>query len=180
MIEHCWGQFSKYKPPPGGGGAYIWRSDLTEGFFALPVWGAYIWRGLYMERLIFWIVRYLCYFNWNLGIHLLKVIMEEKQRNIVAAKSFFLNTGLKVNVSVRIIKRNVNRVVCRVFSLSRLFKPLFLTDLVTVLEAILKSRQPREKLQCLYGNLVSNNFRKTAFRKKNMNCKVKLRSKGFY
>ena len=39
----------KYKPP----GAYIWRGDLTEGFFALPVWGAYIWRGLYMERLIF-------------------------------------------------------------------------------------------------------------------------------
>ena len=92
--------------------------------------------------------------------------MEEKQKNIVAAKNFSLNTGLKVNVSVRIIKRNVNRVVCRVFSLSRLFKPLFLTDLVTVLEAILKSRQPREKLQCLYGNLVSNNFRKTAFLKK--------------
>ena len=30
-------------------GAYIWRGDLTEGFFALPVWEAYIWRGLYME-----------------------------------------------------------------------------------------------------------------------------------
>ena len=30
-------------------GAYIWRGDLTEGFFALPVWGAYIWRGLFSE-----------------------------------------------------------------------------------------------------------------------------------
>ena len=30
-------------------GPYIWRGDLTEVFFALPVWGAYIWRGLYME-----------------------------------------------------------------------------------------------------------------------------------
>ena len=49
-------------------GAYIWRSDLTEGFlptsspgrfslawgrgwfFALPVWGgAYIWRGLFSD-----------------------------------------------------------------------------------------------------------------------------------
>ena len=30
-------------------GAYSWRGDSTEGFFALPVWGAYIWRGLYME-----------------------------------------------------------------------------------------------------------------------------------
>ena len=26
---------------------------LTEGFFALPVWGAYIWRDLYMEGPIF-------------------------------------------------------------------------------------------------------------------------------
>ena len=40
-------------------GAYIWRGDLTEGFFALPVWGAYIWRGLHMEGLIFGILRYL-------------------------------------------------------------------------------------------------------------------------
>ena len=38
-------------------GAYIWRGDLTEGFFALPDWGAYIWRGLYMEGLIFVILR---------------------------------------------------------------------------------------------------------------------------
>ena len=30
-------------------GAYIRRGDLTEGFFALPVWGAYIWRGLFWE-----------------------------------------------------------------------------------------------------------------------------------
>ena len=34
-------------------GAYIGRVDLTGGFFVLPVWGAYIWRGLYMEGLIF-------------------------------------------------------------------------------------------------------------------------------
>ena len=37
-------------------GAYIWRGDLTEGFFALRVWGAHIWRGLYMEGLIFGIL----------------------------------------------------------------------------------------------------------------------------
>ena len=35
-------------------------------------------------------------------------------------------------------------------------------NLVKVLEAILTSRQPCEKLQCLYENLMSNNFRKTA------------------
>ena len=39
-------------------GAYIWRGDLTRVFFALPVWGDYIWRGLYMEGLIFGILRY--------------------------------------------------------------------------------------------------------------------------
>ena len=39
-------------------------------------------------------------------------------------------------------------------------------DLVTVLEAILTSRKPREKLLCLYENLMSNNFRKTAVLKK--------------
>ena len=30
-------------------GAYIWRDDLTEGFFTLLVWEAYIWRGLFSE-----------------------------------------------------------------------------------------------------------------------------------
>ena len=29
--------------------AYIWRGDLTEGFFTLPVWGTYISRGLFSE-----------------------------------------------------------------------------------------------------------------------------------
>ena len=42
-------------------GAYIWRGDLTEVFFALLVWGGYIWRGLYMEGLIFGILRYPIY-----------------------------------------------------------------------------------------------------------------------
>ena len=35
-------------------------------------------------------------------------------------------------------------------------------DPVTVFDAILTSRQTREKLQCLYENLMSNNFRRTA------------------
>ena len=30
-------------------GAYIWWGDLTEFFFASPVWWAYIWRGLFSE-----------------------------------------------------------------------------------------------------------------------------------
>ena len=34
-------------------GAYF-----NGGFFALPVWRAYIWRDLYMEGLIFGILRY--------------------------------------------------------------------------------------------------------------------------
>ena len=47
---------SKYKP-------YIWRGDLTEGFLRYEVGGGgggrfYIWRVLYMEGLIFGILRY--------------------------------------------------------------------------------------------------------------------------
>ena len=43
----------------------------------------------------------------------------------------------------------------------------FVIDPVTVFDAILTSRQTCEKLQCLYENLMSNNFRKTAVLKKN-------------
>ena len=49
------------------------------------------------------------------------------------------------------------------------------TNLVTVLEAILTSRQPSEKLQCLYENLMSSNSRKTVVLKKiYMYCKLEL------
>ena len=39
------------------GGLYL-EGRFNGGFFASPVWGAYIWRGLYMEGLIFGILRY--------------------------------------------------------------------------------------------------------------------------
>ena len=45
-------------------------------------------------------------------------------------------------------------------------RPLSRIDLVTVFDAILTSRQTREKLQCLYENLMSNNFRRMAVLKK--------------
>ena len=38
------------------------KTTRNGGFFALPVWGVYIWRGLYMEGLIFGILRYFGYF----------------------------------------------------------------------------------------------------------------------
>ena len=41
-----------------------------------------------------------------------------------------------------------------------------LIDLVTVFDTILTSRQTCEKLQCLYENLMWNNFRRTAVLKK--------------
>ena len=41
-------------------------------------------------------------------------------------------------------------------------------DLVTVFDAILTSRQTCEKLQCLYENLMSNNFPKTGL------CKISV------
>ena len=44
-------------------GAYIWRGDLTEGFLhyrigGLIFGGAYTWRGLYMNGLVFGIYIY--------------------------------------------------------------------------------------------------------------------------
>ena len=39
-------------------------------------------------------------------------------------------------------------------------------DLVSVFDAILASRHTCEKLQCLFENLMSNNFCKTIFLKK--------------
>ena len=42
---------------PRRGGLYL-EGRFNGGFFALPVSGAYIWRGLYMQGLIFGILRY--------------------------------------------------------------------------------------------------------------------------
>ena len=39
------------------GGLYL-EGRFNGGFFALSVWGAYIWRGLYLEGLIFGILLY--------------------------------------------------------------------------------------------------------------------------
>ena len=46
------GQIPSTSPP---GGLYL-EGRFNGGFFALPVWGAYIWRGLYMEGIIFGIL----------------------------------------------------------------------------------------------------------------------------
>ena len=35
------------------------EGEFNRGFFVLRVWGDYIWRGLYMEGLIFGILQYL-------------------------------------------------------------------------------------------------------------------------
>ena len=42
-----------YKSP----GGLDLEGRFNRGFFALPVWGAYIWRGLYIEGPIFGILR---------------------------------------------------------------------------------------------------------------------------
>ena len=63
---------AKYKPPRGGG-AYIWRDDLTESFLRYE-FGVLRWRGLYTEGLIFGILRYFC--ERNAGV---KKINKQKQ-----------------------------------------------------------------------------------------------------
>ena len=51
------GNFPSIRPPGGGGGLYL-EGRFNGGYFALPVWGAYIWRDLYVEGLFFGILRY--------------------------------------------------------------------------------------------------------------------------
>ena len=53
-----WGQFPSTRPR----GALYFEGQFNGGFFALQVWGAYIWRGLYMEGLIFRILWYTYFF----------------------------------------------------------------------------------------------------------------------
>ena len=43
------GHFQVSAPP---GGLYL-EGRFKGGFFVIPVWGAYIWRGLYMEGAFF-------------------------------------------------------------------------------------------------------------------------------
>ena len=47
-----------------------------------------------------------------------------------------------------------------------MFAIRYIIDPVTVFDVMLTSRQTLEKLQCLYENLMLNNFRKTAVLKK--------------
>ena len=49
------GNFQVQTPGWGGGGLYL-EGHFNGGFFALRVWGAYIWRGLHVEGLIFGIL----------------------------------------------------------------------------------------------------------------------------
>ena len=52
---------AKYKPP----GGLDLEGRFNGGFFALLVWGAYIWRGLYMGALIFGILRHIKKINYQ-------------------------------------------------------------------------------------------------------------------
>ena len=48
----------KFQVQAPRGEAYMRRGDLTEGFLRYDFAGAYIWKGLYIEGLIFGILRY--------------------------------------------------------------------------------------------------------------------------
>ena len=43
------GNFPSTSPPGGGGGGLYLEGRFNGEFFALPVWGAYTWRGLFSE-----------------------------------------------------------------------------------------------------------------------------------
>ena len=51
------GNFRVQAPPHHPGGVCL-EGRSKGGFFVIPVWGAYIWRGLYIEGLFFGILLY--------------------------------------------------------------------------------------------------------------------------
>ena len=77
---------------------------------------------------------------------------------------FWVNFVLKSFLSALTHTRNAPVKLWKKISIK--FQQEALIDLVTVFDAILTSRQTREKLQCLYENLLSNNFRRTSVPKK--------------
>ena len=90
---------SKYKPP---GGLYL-EGRFNGGFFASPVWGAYIWRGLYMEGLIFGILRYVIHKPWKcpqlpMGMSAYRNV---KIRSLSGSWNRFLWRRLLMEVSIR-------------------------------------------------------------------------------
>ena len=73
-----WGWFPSISPP---GGLNL-EGRFNGGLFALEIWGAYIWRGLYMKGLNFRILWYYkislafcaCFFQyWSLNLFLHRV-----------------------------------------------------------------------------------------------------------
>ena len=56
--QPSWSGRKKKIARAGPGGRLYLEGRFNGRFFALQVWGAYIWRGLYMEGLIFGILRY--------------------------------------------------------------------------------------------------------------------------
>ena len=61
------------------GGACIWRGDLRESFFALPVWGAYIWRGLFLEfySISIYIFGFQYREEWGVGVRTVVVVTKK-------------------------------------------------------------------------------------------------------
>ena len=59
LLLCIWGQFPRTSPPPPPRGCLYLEGWFNRGFFALRVWGAYNRRDLYMEGLIFVILRYM-------------------------------------------------------------------------------------------------------------------------
>ena len=57
VFAHCFTMYLRAIFQVQAPGCLYLEGRFNGGFFALPVWGAYIWRGLYMEGLIFGILR---------------------------------------------------------------------------------------------------------------------------
>ena len=77
-------QFSKYKLPGGGGGAYIWKGDLTEDFLHYPFGGGGggIFGGAYFQN--FTVFDFpLSSFNYLLKKNYVDIVRQENPYNFL-------------------------------------------------------------------------------------------------
>ena len=108
-----WGQFSKYKPP---GGLYL-KGQFNGGFFALRVWGAYIWKGL-----IFW---NFTIFRFNPSAHSRHSVLEENTRFYINFEpqsmfSVFIQSNPR---RLRVYTNKISSREAQVYAIMRLFYP---------------------------------------------------------
>ena len=104
-----------------------------------------------------------CYNNVFDAIWMVQVKFLNKDSSLLGLNISQVQLSTLVNLVIDFFQRGQSMHWSALYkTCQNFFSFPLLIDLVTVFDAILKSRETCEKLQCLYENLMWNNFRRTA------------------